>query len=1186
MPDPNPEQPFTPQQAQRSALHFESIHLDRVRGITDPFTLDQLSPTFNLVHGPNGIGKTTTALALQKALWPQHPKLDKPSLNARYKLNQTPWQIELTAGSPEWFDDGHSSSQPPALGPTEHHRHYWLALHDLIINNDADFAQQIAKETFGNIDLDEATNNLNFTPKPRIEQKPDQTYRKSLSDIKHAERTEKELEQQAAQLPELKQQLEAIAQASNEHEQYQKLKTVLEAKANIAEWQVIIDQLPTAMPHLREDDNNLIERLIASKQQQTQKQTDASTEQQRIKTELETINLPPEEQVNEDLLTLDRAYQNLTEYEEQIKNTQRERTQAETEQTACAERLGEIIHSDQLNQLGQPEQQDLSQLARHFAQSRAWHAVHDANINQLQTQLNAIPESELTLDQLQDATRWLAEWLTTPLPPTPTSTDQTQSNRLITAGVISLAVIALALSIALVLMIHLAWLVAPIFIVIIAAYLLWPARPDPSQTTLSADPRETIVTAYNKTSAPSPSTWQPEAVIQTLDSLNQQRVEQQRREHLSQALTTETNHQPPSELDPQTLNTKLDTYKQQLGINVEISTDWLPAFADNLARWQKASDTVGNSQAIIDELTVQHDEQRASLELIFERYQLTSVTDSKHLSQHLEEVKKRHRERGALQNDLKHAETDQTNAIEAIHEIEKELDRLRERLDQNQEITTEEIKETITSWLIDLPDYADKSKQIAAKQAEIKPLIDQLPDELLNDPPATYEIENKLDETQALIAKRESTITEIATIKDRLQQARTKHNLTEALEAKANAESMLIQQRDDLREQVAGAAIIDWLRDSAQTQTRPAVFNRANQLLTQINKGTLTLDLSNDSQTQFVARDTRTDRTRPIQEISTGERIQLLLAVRLAFIEQNETVQLPIILDEILGTTDDERAAAVIEAIISLLQTGRQIFYFTAQQDEASKWLAGLNEHNLKPRIIDLAAARKQSADPLNIPESDALPGNRNIPEPTTNDRFAYAQQLNVPPIDPHAPNINHAHLWHIVTDLPLLHQLLTLGLETCGSLKAYPATPQISSKDEDWTAVLNRRMNALDALHTAYQHGRGRPVTPTDLEACPSEIMTDLAKKRVIEYSQTIQGNAKTLIATIEDHVERWQKRKTEPLRDWLVQGGFIDEATPHDRDTLRGKALAVLANNDLDNISPEDIHWLDETLATLNIA
>jgi len=72
------------------------------------------------------------------------------------------------------------------------------------------------------------------------------------------------------------------------------------------------------------------------------------------------------------------------------------------------------------------------------------------------------------------------------------------------------------------------------------------------------------------------------------------------------------------------------------------------------------------------------------------------------------------------------------------------------------------------------------------------------------------------------------------------------------------------------------------------------------------------------------------------------------LSVRLAFVETRETnYRLPITLDETLTNSDDKRARAAIKTMTTLA-ADRQVFYFTAQQDEVGKWREFVPEDLLK----------------------------------------------------------------------------------------------------------------------------------------------------------------------------------------------------------------------------------------------
>ncbi len=76
-----------------------------------------------------------------------------------------------------------------------------------------------------------------------------------------------------------------------------------------------------------------------------------------------------------------------------------------------------------------------------------------------------------------------------------------------------------------------------------------------------------------------------------------------------------------------------------------------------------------------------------------------------------------------------------------------------------------------------------------------------------------------------------------------------------------------------------------------------------------------------------------------LEELSSGTRVQLLMAARLAFIETMEQgPQLPLILDETFANSDDVRARAVMDATIEICRRGRQVVYFTARHEEVAQW--------------------------------------------------------------------------------------------------------------------------------------------------------------------------------------------------------------------------------------------------------
>src|SRR5690625_3341677 len=263
---------------------------------------------------------------------------------------------------------------------------------------------------------------------------------------------------------------------------------------------------------------------------------------------------------------------------------------------------------------------------------------------------------------------------------------------------------------------------------------------------------------------------------------------------------------------------------------------------------------------------------------------------------------------------------------------------------------------------------------------------------------------------------------EIGQIEESIAAAKRGHSLTDALQALGEAQTKLDNSREENRKAVVGHLIADWVRDTSVDASRPRVFQRARELFVTFTSGALTLELDDrSSPPAFFAR-THAGQVRSLDELSDGERIQLMTAVRLAFLEQDERRRLPLFIDEVLGTSDDDRSRVMIDTVMEVARTGRQVFYFTAQLDEVGKWQSRLSESDVEYEVIDLAEVRRGYAGrstpliitPIERPRPPA-PGEMSYAE--------YGKALGVPAIDPISNSVDTLHLWHVLDDAVLLHR-------------------------------------------------------------------------------------------------------------------------------------------------------------------
>ncbi len=436
-------------------------------------------------------------------------------------------------------------------------------------------------------------------------------------------------------------------------------------------------------------------------------------------------------------------------------------------------------------------------------------------------------------------------------------------------------------------------------------------------------------------------------------------------------------------------------------------------------------------------------------------------------------------------------------------------------------------------------------------------------------------LESSLQEAVAAQAAAERLGTRITEIRTRLAEARRKHDVEEALAEVARARGALRDQRDDDVEAEIGVTLVEWLRAHATEHGRPAVFDRARDLLSEITRHRHVLDLGDDG--AFRARDTVTGRGYALAELSSGTRLQLLLAVRVAFVETMEAgAALPLLLDEVLANSNDARAAAIIEAAIALARGGRQVLYFTAQADEIAKWRRALEA----ARDVDWCVRSLDGAAGEALPPqwSDSSP--EPVPAPGDLDYDGYGRLLDVPRLDPWESGIGGLHLWYLLDDAAALHGLLARGIRRWGQLERFrriagddadPAMRRLLLRSGSAAAVCRRFLEL-------WGRGRGRPVDRTAL--VDSGAVSDTFLDRVFALCDEVDGDAGALLAGLEDRrVERFQSGKTEELRTWLGENGYLDDAEPLSPAEIR-LTLSAEADRIAPDLDPDD---LDALLARL---
>ena len=436
----------------------------------------------------------------------------------------------------------------------------------------------------------------------------------------------------------------------------------------------------------------------------------------------------------------------------------------------------------------------------------------------------------------------------------------------------------------------------------------------------------------------------------------------------------------------------------------------------------------------------------------------------------------------------------------------------------------------------------------------------------------------KADEYTPLIQQQ----TEIET---RLNAAGKDRKLEHAAAEEGRARQDLEDKRDEALLAAATRTLLDDVEQAFVAEHEPAVLRRARDVFAEVTARAFDLRLRGDG--AFVAHDVRQGAERALSELSSGTRMQLLLALRVAWIETREQggETLPLFLDEALTTSDETRFAVMAQSLERLAGTGdgaksvrrRQIFYLSARRHESALWEQATGA---RPAVVDLAAVRfpSQASAPedyrVETPPALLAPNGRSAEE--------YASLLGVPPrLDPHRPE-GGVHLFHLLRDdTTLLHALMdTWRVGSLGQLEVLLASDaaQAALPGEDLRRRLRRRCRVVRTWVELWRRGRGRPVDRGVLEQCPAVSATFI--DRVADLAARVRGDGEALVRALRaGEMDRFRSRKIDELERWLADEGCTDDQerlTGEGRRRLTLQRAAPGTAADADDVN-RVVSWLE---------
>ncbi|MFW6006228.1 MAG: AAA family ATPase [Candidatus Bipolaricaulota bacterium] len=1125
-------------------LYFQNLEVHRFPGFrpSDGFPLDDFAPGVTVIYGPNGSGKTSIAKALQCLLWPEGSP-EVCHVNGNFALGKVEWFVENEDGKCKYTrngaeTDGFSLSFPP---PDQRDR-YYLALHDLLQKNtkDADFAEIITRESAGGYDISAVENELDFRTRPSNAGRPtDEKAKRKLKEVEELRSEISELHQEYRTLDRLKERLERSRSAERKVDFFDKL---IDYRKQKRELENLKNQLDTFPDSVEKMEGNEKERLANIDKKIARTRSKRETDQEEIEeftSTLESVDLPEDGVSPGVIKELEERADHLETLEKDLTELDREIVDRRQVKKKVSAELSDEFSTADLKEVDSACINDLAEFSREAEDVRSGLKVY----RQLASWLREEEIPELKIEELREGKRYLEEWLRKGHLSSPETTVKVVNRAL---GVLSLIGATL-----------LAPLINPLFSVLLipAGGFAWIDL----HFRQKMEPRETNKKRYLELGLESPESWNRESVRKLLRRLSRLEVDcliKRKKDELLAAREEDLKDFKKRKAQLQEMKNDLVNH---YGVAPDIDEGKLYWLLQRLNKWKTADEEleglVGKREFVESGIT----ELREKLSEELKPYGYENLGDSADFRGALRDLKERRERFSRAKDGLREVKTRKEEADERLNELRKERNKLFEDLDieagdRAKLYRYSEIRDEYWKLTEKLRDREAVSK---SKLEELKG-SDHFEEDLLNE--KLVQLKRQREDLRGRAENKDEIFEKINRIEERIRGRKDKRELEMVGAQLDRVLDELGNQLVSDYESLAGNVLLSYLREVAFSRSRPGVFNRAGEIFTRVTRGENRLVLAETKPPSFKAVDTESGETRSLEELSSGTRLQLLLSVRMAFVEQQENdIRLPLLMDEVLANSDDVKASEVIDLALEFSRAGRQVFYFTAQGDEVARWREKLEESGeVNGSFINLSEARGLS-ETIKIPEGSSFKIDKGPPRPGNTSQAEYGETIGVPRFDP-AKGAGSAHLWYLVEDLEVLYQLLNLEIDTWGRFKALRAESAEVLKrfDNEKLRKIGELGLVIERYVKAWQVGRNKRVDRSVIER--SGAVTENFIDEVSELVRKSNGDPEEVINRLEEgEVPGFRTKKKDELEDFLEERGYINDEERLGPEEIKTRLLSA---------------------------
>lgn len=1137
----------------KKTLRFDKIQINKMPGLVNGLKpYENLSPYINIIAGPNASGKSSTAKAIQKLLW--HDGTERVTASGQFMMDGDSWLSEVDSSYTR-FQKGAGNTVLKGIPSEEEKSRYMLSLHDLIREEESDLAESIMKDAIGGYDIDKAKKNLDYRDtKNKTNSNQYRLYKEASERVHDISENQKRLQGEQNRLEDLEEEKDKAKMAKEQTVFYERVQNFKKKQESLQDIREQVSRFPDKMESVKEDDYEKFDEYLDEIRLQVNAIEGFETDVEELKEKKSKLNLPETGIESHDLNKAESYLEELSDLEKVIQVAETEIAESKSDLDEAAKRLGlEIDHSDfeglDAEAISKTEQFwqkgfDLIGIKREL----------EKQVEKLKGQQEEAPDSETVVVGVSALSNWLSSYGS---PVKPVSTLQ-----------IWFLLIATLITAAAVQMFGTTGYLGILAVVMI---LLWIYKGQYTSKNLAGSLE---VTNFENTGLKGPVDWKADEVSNRIKELIGELKEAKKQEELEKQILDIEDELNEVNNDLDTFEEDIEKLKESISVIPGFDSENLKEYSNvywhlkNVLDWEEARTSIQAQESIKSKTEVKHQECVDKLKPIFTKYGLDGVANQAEVKASHKELQALREQYNELSRNIEKAESELNRAKEDKEKAEEKLQKICDRLD----ITFADSFQ-VNELMDDLEGYKalkkeestavgllDDAKNTLEKHDLYEAEKDEISDLTMED------IATRIERNEKEAKKLEEINEQITAIETRIKDARQKHDLEQAIEKEGEALLELEKLYKVNTKSIIGDLLVKHLKADLGEKNMPEVFERARKLFKRITKNRYELVVDSENENaKFRAKDLRDGVGRSLNELSSGTRIQLIMSVRLAFIEKAESeIKLPILADELLANSDSERANAIIDALIEISREGRQIFYFTAQEDEVAKW-----EYKLKDnQFSDYKVYVIEKTEPKFISDGDIFTGiqfQKEVPVPGSKSYEEYGVALNIPPLSNIFIPVGQIHIWYLLHDTELLYRMLKQGIENWGMLKSYlKEEGVIDGLNDQSSEQIEQRVGLIERYLELLQYGQSKKIDRQILEdsGAVSVSFIDEVSDKLEEVGFDPE---KLLIALENSEVSGFRNNKRDELEEYLISNGYIQQNEPFSPKEIQTKMMAFVSTKDI---------------------